>query len=131
MPSAILPAADSIRDSEFSVLLKIDFMGRDRDTFLATLTLFVGSGCAALIYEVVWFQLLSLVIGASGVSLAILLASFMGGMCLGSLAYSRLVSAVRHPLRVYATLEILIAACGLAILIGRSEEHTSELQSLR
>jgi len=27
--------------------------------------LFVGSGCAALIYEVVWFQLLQLVIGAT------------------------------------------------------------------
>src|SRR4029077_7432577 len=31
----------------------------------ALLLLFVGSGCAALIYEVVWFQLLQLVIGSS------------------------------------------------------------------
>lgn len=107
-----------IRDSKFGALLKIGFMRRDSGTFLATSALFVGSGCAAFIYEIVWFQLLSLVIGASGVSLAILLASFMGGMCLGSLAYSRFVSAARHPLRVYATLEILIAVCGLAILVG-------------
>jgi spermidine synthase len=28
------------------------------------LLLFLGSGCAALIYEVVWFQLLQLVIGS-------------------------------------------------------------------
>ena len=34
------------------------------------LLLFVGSGCAALIYEIVWFQLLQLVIGSSAVSLA-------------------------------------------------------------
>ena len=27
--------------------------------------LFIGSGCAALIYEVVWFQILELVVGAS------------------------------------------------------------------
>ena len=33
------------------------------------LLLFVGSGCAALIYEVVWFQLLELVIGSSAVSM--------------------------------------------------------------
>ncbi len=33
------------------------------------LLLFVGSGCAALIYEVVWFQLLELVIGSSAVSI--------------------------------------------------------------
>ena len=36
----------------------------------ALLVLFVGSGCAALIYEIVWFQLLQLVIGSSAVSLA-------------------------------------------------------------
>jgi spermidine synthase len=48
------------------------------------LLLFVGSGCAALIYEVVWFQLLQLVIGSSSVSLGVLLGTFMGGMCLGS-----------------------------------------------
>ena len=49
------------------------------------LMLFVGSGCAALIYEVVWLQLLQLVIGSSGISLGVLLSMFMGGMCLGIL----------------------------------------------
>ena len=32
------------------------------------LLLFVGSGACALIYEVVWFQLLELVIGSSAIS---------------------------------------------------------------
>ena len=50
----------------------------------ALLLLFVGSGCAALIYEVVWFQLLQLTIGSSAVSMGVLLGTFMGGMCLGS-----------------------------------------------
>ncbi len=45
----------------------------------ALLLLFVGSGCAALIYEIVWFQLLQLVIGSSAVSLGVLLGTFMGG----------------------------------------------------
>ncbi|MFB3118853.1 MAG: hypothetical protein ACE1ZP_08795, partial [Myxococcota bacterium] len=53
------------------------------------LLFFVASGCAALIYEVVWFHLLRLVIGASAVSLTIVLTSYMGGMCLGSLAFPR------------------------------------------
>jgi spermidine synthase len=78
--------------------------------------LFVGSGCAALIYEVVWFQLLSLIIGSSAVSLAVLLVSFMGGMCIGSVALARLISAREHPLRVYAMLEAGIAGCGLLVL---------------
>lgn len=81
----------------------------------AVLLLFVGSGCAALIYEVVWFHLLRLVIGASSISLGMLLASFMGGMCIGSLAYARWVSVRRHPLRVYAALELCIGLIGLAL----------------
>ena len=79
----------------------------------ALLLLFVGSGCAALIYEIVWFQLLQLVIGSSAVSLGVLLGTFMGGMCLGSLLLSRVVSARRHPLRVYAALE-----CGIGLDIA-------------
>src|SRR4051812_24032265 len=35
--------------------------------------LFVGSGCAALIYEVVWFQMLSLIVGSSAISLGVIL----------------------------------------------------------
>ncbi|MEN6427853.1 MAG: hypothetical protein ABFE13_21065, partial [Phycisphaerales bacterium] len=42
--------------------------------------LFIGSGCSALIYEIVWLQSLQLVIGSSAVSLGVLLGTFMGGM---------------------------------------------------
>jgi spermidine synthase len=84
----------------------------------ALLLLFVGSGCAALIYEIVWFQLLQLVIGSSAVSLGVLLGTFMGGMCLGSLFLSRVISQRQHPLRVYAFLELGIAAAGLLLLWG-------------
>ena len=82
------------------------------------LVLFVGSGCAALIYEIVWLQLLQLVIGSSGISLGVLLGTFMGGMCLGSLLLPRFVSAKIHPLRVYAFLELGIGIIGLAVLFG-------------
>jgi spermidine synthase len=82
----------------------------------AMILLFVGSGCAALIYEVVWFQLLQLSIGSSAVSLGVLLGIFMGGMCLGSLVMPKLFSTRRHPLRIYAMLEIGIALCGLSVL---------------
>ena len=84
----------------------------------ALLLLFVGSGCAALIYEVVWFQLLQLVIGSSAVSMGVLLGTFMGGMCLGSYLLPRYIGRGNHPLRVYAYLELGIAVFGLLILIG-------------
>ena len=82
------------------------------------LLLFVASGCSALIYEIVWFQLLELVIGSSAVSLGILLGTFMGGLCLGSLALSRVVSARWHPLLVYGVLELGIGASAIAVLFG-------------
>jgi spermidine synthase len=80
--------------------------------------LFVGSGCAALIYEVVWLQLLTLIVGSSAVSMGVVLATFMGGMCLGSIGLSRVVSTRAHPLRVYAMLEAGIGVFGLLILFG-------------
>ena len=80
--------------------------------------LFIGSGCAALIYEIVWFQFLSLIVGSSMISLGVLLATFMGGLCIGSLGLAHYVSDSLHPLRVYAWLELGIGACGLLILWG-------------
>jgi spermidine synthase len=80
------------------------------------LILFVGSGCAALIYEIVWFQVLQLVIGSSAVSLAVLLGSFMGGMCAGSLLLAKFVGPLRHPLLIVARIEGLIGVCGAALI---------------
>ncbi len=83
------------------------------------LLLFAGSGCSALIYEIVWYQLLQLVIGSTAISLGVLLATFMGGLCLGSLALPRILSVRKeHPLRVYARVEIGIAICGVLVLFG-------------
>ena len=82
------------------------------------LLLFVGSGACALIYEVVWFQLLELVIGSSAISLAVLLATFMGGLCIGSIAFPRFVPSGRHPLRVYAVLELSIGIIGVLELFA-------------
>jgi spermidine synthase len=82
---------------------------------VALLVLFAGSGCSALIYEVVWYQLLQLTIGSTAISLGILLATFMGGLCIGSLALPRLLPI--HPLRAYAGIEAGIACFGLLELV--------------
>src|ERR1039458_5620519 len=86
--------------------------------FPLLLILFAGRGCSALIYEIVWYQLLQLAIGSTAVSLGVLLATFMGGLCVGSVGLPRLGLARRHPLRVYAVLEVGIALCGLLVLVG-------------
>ena len=82
------------------------------------LVLFFASGCAALIYETVWFYLVQLVVGASSLSVAVLLCAFMGGMALGSWLLPRLMPRTAHPLRVVAALEAGIAILGILIPIA-------------
>src|SRR5262249_28772860 len=90
-----------------------------RSVYLPLLVLLLaGSGCAALIYEIVWFQLLQLVIGSSGVSLGLLLAAYMGGLCGGSILLPRFVSRRIHPLKTYAFLEFGIGVLGVLVLFA-------------
>lgn len=88
----------------------------DRPFLPLLVLLFIGSGCAALIYEVVWQQMLSLIVGSSAISLGVVLGTFMGGMCAGSLLLSRYVSRAEHPLRVYAKLELGIGLSGIVLV---------------
>lgn len=80
--------------------------------------LFAAGGCASLIYEVAWLQLLQLVIGSTAVSMAVLLGTFMGGLGLGGILLPRLIPIRHHPLRVYAALELGTGVCGLIVLLG-------------
>ncbi len=93
---------------------------RDGSQLLPLLAvLFAGSGCAALIYEIIWYQLLEFVIGSTTVSLGVLLATFMGGLCIGSIALPRIrVLRDYHPLRVFAAIEAGIGICGLLVWWG-------------
>src|SRR6516164_4399016 len=84
--------------------------------FPLLLFLFLGSGCSALIYEIVWYHMLALNIGSTAVSLGVLLATYMGGLCIGSAGLARVRRAgAIHPLRLYAFLEFGVA--GLSILV--------------
>jgi spermidine synthase len=93
--------------------------GFDASPYLPLLMiLFAVSGCAALVYEIVWYQLLQLVIGSTAISLGVLLATFMGGLCLGSLALPRYLKRRQyHPLRVYAAIEVGIGICAILVRI--------------
>ena len=93
--------------------------GFDASPYLPLLMiLFAASGCAALVYEIVWYQMLQLVIGSTAISLGVLLATFMGGLCLGSLALPRYFKRKQHhPLRVYGAIEVGIGICAILVRI--------------
>ncbi len=73
-----------------------------------------ASGAAALLYEIVWFQMMELVMGSTAISTGILLATFMGGLGAGSLAFPRLP----NPLRQYALIELFTGILGVAVLFA-------------
>jgi spermidine synthase len=97
--------------------MPVNFKRGNQTLRILLLILFAASGCSALIYEIVWFQLLTLAIGSTAVSLAILLAAFMGGLCLGSAGFAHFRPR-GNPLRIYAGLECGIALFGLLVFIG-------------
>ncbi len=76
--------------------------------------LFLLSGATALLYEVVWMRMITLVLGATQLAIATVLAAFMGGLAAGGWALGRRVDRMVRPLRTYAILETIIALYALA-----------------
>ncbi len=76
--------------------------------------IFLLSGIAGLIYEVVWTRQLLLVFGSTSFAVGTVLASFMGGLALGSVLLGRRADRTADCLFLYAVLEIVIGAYGIA-----------------
>jgi spermidine synthase len=68
--------------------------------------LFVVSGGLGLLYQIVWFKYLSLFLGNTTYAQTIVLATFMGGLAIGAAWWGRKVDHSKHPLRLYAFLEL-------------------------
>lgn len=77
---------------------------------------FFLSGASALIYQVVWERMLTLVFGLSTLSVAAVLSAFLGGMALGARLLGPLADRSARPARLYALVELAIALAGLATL---------------
>ncbi|MFT6716848.1 MAG: spermidine synthase [Saprospiraceae bacterium] len=76
--------------------------------FLLICVLFVLSGVAALIYQITWFKHLSYFLGNSTYAQAVVLATFMGGLAIGSWWWGKKSDESKNPLMLFAWLEILI-----------------------
>src|SRR6187431_697810 len=79
------------------------------------LVLFFLSGAAGLVYEVLWTRQLALIFGVTTYAVSTVLATFMGGLALGSFLIGRYVDRSRNPILVYSLLEIGIGLYALII----------------
>lgn len=72
--------------------------------------MFVLSGMAGLMYEVLFSKILATIFGSTALAAYTVLGTYMGGMALGTWLGGRLSGRVRQPLVAYAICEVLIAA---------------------
>jgi spermidine synthase len=84
----------------------------------AILALFILSGAAGLVYEVVWARQLVLVFGNTTQAVSAILTGFFGGMAIGSLVGGRVADRVRSPLRMYGILELILVIVVVATPIS-------------
>jgi spermidine synthase len=72
------------------------------------LAIFILSGAAGLMYEVVWSRQLVLVFGNTTQAVSTILTGFFGGLAIGSFLGGRLADRVRSPLRLYGVIELIL-----------------------
>jgi spermidine synthase len=78
------------------------------------LAIFILSGAAGLMYEVVWSRQLVLVFGNTTQAVSTILTGFFGGVAVGGYLGGRLVDRVRSPLRLYGAIELVLVVVVLA-----------------
>lgn len=72
--------------------------------------LFVISGIAGLIYQIVWFKYLSLFLGNTTYAQMTVLAAFLGGFAFGNYLFGKKSDAFKNPIKIYSLLELFIGA---------------------
>ncbi|MFA6357498.1 MAG: fused MFS/spermidine synthase [Candidatus Omnitrophota bacterium] len=69
------------------------------------------SGIVAMLYELVWIRLLSLVLGSSTYSFSLMLAAFISGITIGSFLISKIMPKERFTFLYFGLCEAGVALC--------------------
>jgi spermidine synthase len=80
----------------------------------AVLAIFVLSGAAGLIYEIVWARQLVLVFGNTTQAVSAILTGFFGGMAIGAAVGGRVADRSKAPLRLYGLIELALVVIVIA-----------------
>ena len=89
-----------------------------RSMHAATCAVFFASGAAALLFETLWFRQTGLMLGNTVWASALVTAAFMAGLALGNAFAIRVGWKLTRPLRVFAALELVVGAAGVALVLG-------------
>ena len=75
--------------------------------------LFLASGAAGLIYQVVWTQDLVLIFGDTTLAIVTTVSAFLAGLGIGSLVGAAVAARLRRALAVYGLVEITVGCLAL------------------
>ncbi|MEK1907313.1 MAG: fused MFS/spermidine synthase [Pseudomonas sp.] len=110
-------ASSSSRRAASAVPAHDVLLERTRSSLIPALLLCI-SGCAALIYQVLWIKQLSLVVGVEVFAITTGVSAFFAGLALGGLVFGRWADRLNRPVLLYAVLELLVAALGIATTVA-------------
>ncbi len=77
---------------------------------------YAASGFAAMVYQLTWTRALIMALGSSTYSFTCILAAFILGLALGSLAIAWFVDRYRNPIIAFGVLELLIGVVAVLIV---------------
>ena len=83
---------------------------------LLILLSFAVSGLAALVYQVAWTRILSLLLGSSVYAFSLILTVFILGLALGTVTASRLLFKLNDLIKTYGLIQIIIGFSSLSAL---------------
>ena len=87
-------------------------------SFALWMGLYALSGFCALSLEILWFRLLEVAVKATSFTFGTMLALYLLGSAVGSLAGAPFVARLRHPLRAFLLCQcLLLAYAGAAVLL--------------
>ncbi len=87
----------------------------DRALQQLVLGLFIASGAAGLIYQVVWSRELVLLFGNTSQAISTIVTAFLAGLGGGALVGGRLAARSRNPLRLYGLIELGVAVLAVGL----------------
>ncbi len=76
---------------------------------------FFLSGASGLVLEMLWTRMLTLVFGSTTLAVSTVLATFMGGLGLGSYLAGRIADRMKNPVRAYALAEAAIGVYAILV----------------
>ena len=96
---------------------------------VSALTIFAVSGFCAMAYEVIWTQLLGLIVGPTTYSFTIVLVTFITGLALGSLFFGWLSDRVKSTMQLLLLSQVAAALFALLLsqILGNSQIFFAKL----